>query len=73
MRDEREPSVGRLLPFRSRSLNEPWVTKLQLARHLQVSEKTVERWIADGMPCLRGKRLVRFQISRCEAWLDGKR
>ena len=64
---------GKLVPFRPRPGNEPWVTKLQLARHLQVSEKTVERWAAEGMPCLRRKRLLRFRISECEGWLEESR
>lgn len=50
---------------------EPWATKRQLAEHFQVCEKTVERWMAAGMPCLRTRRTVRFQVGACEDWLGG--
>ena len=64
------PDVGRLIAFPA-SGREPWQTKRQLAAHLQVSEKTVERWMAAGMPCLRGGRgrTIRFQVRECESWL----
>lgn len=53
--------------------HEPWVTKAQLAEHLKVHEKTVERLVASGMPCLRpGRRAIRFCISECEAWLGAR-
>jgi phage terminase Nu1 subunit (DNA packaging protein) len=65
----RHEGIGDVIPFRPRGRTEPWVTKAQLAQHVQVSAKTVERWVADGMPCLRSRRTVRFQISACEAWL----
>jgi excisionase family DNA binding protein len=63
--DSSPSSVARVIPFP----REGWVTKRQLAEHLQVSEKTVERWMAAGMPCLRQGRSVRFRVSDCEAWL----
>lgn len=66
-------SGGRVVRFRPRAGNEAWVTKQQLADHLQVSVKTIERWIAEGMPCLRRKRFLRFRLSACEAWLEDKR
>ena len=61
---------GRPIPFPA-SGREPWQTKRQLAGHFQVSEKTVERWMAAGMPCLRGGRgrTIRFQVRECETWL----
>jgi phage terminase Nu1 subunit (DNA packaging protein) len=59
---------GRVIPFPG-AAREPWVAKAQLAQHFDVSLKTVERWTADGMPCLRtGGRTVRYRISDCEAW-----
>ena len=64
------PTWGNVVPFRPRG--EPWVTKAQLADYLQVSVKTVERWVAQGMPCLRHQRTLRFQVSVCEAWLGAR-
>ena len=64
---------GRVLRFPGRPGSERLVTKAELAAHLQVHEKTIERRMASGMPCLRvGKRAVRFRISECEAWLEAQ-
>lgn len=63
-RDER-----RLIPFPHRSGREPWWPKKRLAEYLDVSERTIERWTAEGMPCLRSRRTVRYRPSDVEAWL----
>jgi phage terminase Nu1 subunit (DNA packaging protein) len=67
---ESRPSDGaRLIAFPLTG-REPWATKRQVAEHFQVSDKTVERWVAGGMPCIRGRgRTLRFQIRACEDWL----
>jgi len=59
----REP--GRVIPFPREGL----VKKTTLADHFQVSLRTVERWVADGMPCHRFGGSVRYRISECESWL----
>ena len=66
----RPPEGGQLIAFPA-SGREPWLTKRQLAAHFQVSEKTVERWMAADMPCLRGGRgrTIRFRVNECESWL----
>ncbi len=68
---ESQPPDGQVLRFPSRA--ERWVTKRELAEHLGVSEKTIERWARAGMPRLApaGKHTVRFRISACEQWLEG--
>ena len=60
-----------VIGFPGRRGLEPWWTKAQVARHLRVSERTVERWARDGMPCLRAGRgrTVRYRASEVEAWL----
>jgi len=64
---------GQILRFPRLAEREPWITKAQLAAHLQVHEKSIERRVASGMPCLHvGKRAVRFRISECEAWLEAQ-
>lgn len=62
---------GQVLPFPT--ARERLVTKRELADHFQVSEKTIDRWTAAGMPRLSppGGRTVRFRLSECEAWWDG--
>lgn len=54
---------------------ERFVTKLQLARHLAVSTRTIERWQHEGLPCRRlwsrredGRRPIRYRITEVEAW-----
>ena len=47
------------------------LNKSQLARALNVSEPTVDRWIGDGMPVLStgtNGRSYEFQLSECYAW-----
>lgn len=47
------------------------LNKSQLARALNVSEPTIDRWIADGMPVLSAGtngRSYEFQLSECYAW-----
>lgn len=47
------------------------LNKNQLARALNASEPTIDRWIADGMPVLQegsNGRSYQFQLSHCFAW-----
>lgn len=48
------------------------LNRAQLARALNKSEPTIDRYIADGMPCLTegtNGRAWEFQLSACWAWL----
>jgi hypothetical protein len=68
--DTRAAQRARVLRLPLAADHEPWVTKAQLAAHLQVHEKTIERLVAKGMPCLRlSRRAIRFRVSACEAWM----
>lgn len=58
-----------VIAFPQRSNNEPWWPKKRLAQYLDVSERTIERWTAEGMPCLRSRRTIRYRPSDVEAWL----
>jgi excisionase family DNA binding protein len=62
-------ATARLIGFPQRPGREPWWPKKKLAEYLDVSERTIERWTADGMPCLRSRRTVRYRPSDVEAWL----
>ena len=54
---------------RVRSVEEPWVSKQVCAAHFGVDRRTVDRWVARGMPFdVQGGRR-RFKVSRCEMWL----
>jgi excisionase family DNA binding protein len=68
-----DPSSHRLIAFPQRSGREPWWPKKKLAEYLDVSERTIERWTAEGMPCLRSRRTVRYRPTDVEAWLAGVR
>jgi excisionase family DNA binding protein len=49
---------------------EPWVTLQDVARHLQIAEDTVHRWIAKrGMPATKAGRIWRFKLSEVDSWL----
>lgn len=49
---------------------EPWVTLQEAAKHLQVSEETIHRWMArKGLPGTRAGRVWRFKLSEVDAWL----
>jgi phage terminase Nu1 subunit (DNA packaging protein) len=53
---------------RGGGLWEPWVSEAVIARHYDVSARTVRRWRAQGMPSrmLGGSR--RFRLSQVESW-----
>lgn len=48
---------------------EPWVTKQQLADHLQVTRRWIESQQQLGLPFLRMGGMNRYIVSEVEAWL----
>ncbi len=48
---------------------EAWVTKRQLAAHLQVSPRWIELQYPHGLPHVRRDAIVRYRISEVERWL----
>jgi excisionase family DNA binding protein len=49
---------------------EPWVSLQDVAKHLQVAEDTVHRWIArKGLPAIKAGRVWRFKLTEVDAWL----
>lgn len=53
-------------------VNEPWVTKRQLASHLQVTERWIELQHPHGLPHLRRGGIVRYRVSEVDSWLLSK-
>jgi hypothetical protein len=51
------------------AMPEPWVTKRQLARHLEVTPRWIEMQQPYGPPRLRKGRNNRYRISELDAWL----
>lgn len=49
-----------------------WVSARVVAGWFGVSVRTVERWRAEGCPCLRVGRGVRFRLVEVEGWLRGR-
>jgi hypothetical protein len=50
---------------------EPWRDEKFIARHFNVSTRTVRRWRAEGMPSkLLGRSIRRYRLSECERWHD---
>jgi phage terminase Nu1 subunit (DNA packaging protein) len=66
---DRKARPDNVVAFRQRPGQEGWVTARRLADHFQVSVRTVQRWVAIGMPHMRIGGTVRFQISAAELWL----
>ena len=49
---------------------EPWVTLQEVAKHLQIAEDTVRRWVdKKGLPATRAGRVWRFKLSEVDEWL----
>jgi phage terminase Nu1 subunit (DNA packaging protein) len=50
------------------------MTRQQLSEHLQVSERTIQRWVRRGMPVeILGQRLHRYRIADIQRWFDQRR
>ena len=72
--------VAQVIDFqqaRSRRLaraSEPWIGKAEVAAHLGVSPRTVNRYMRAGMPYRRRfeHSFPRFQISAVEDWMEGR-
>ena len=55
-------------------LPETLLTLRDVARYLQVSEKTVRRWVAQGrLPCLRLGRALRFEPGDVFRWVSARK
>jgi hypothetical protein len=48
---------------------EPWLSKRQLAAHLNYSTRWVELRVKEGMPHERWGGHLRFRVSEVEPWL----
>ena len=53
----------------------PMQTKADVAAHLRVSERTIERWMALGLPFAKPYESgsVRFRASEVDAWFASER
>lgn len=50
-----------------------YLTRAELADHLGVSTKTIDRMLREGLPCHRfGRRLVRLRLAEAEDWLESR-
>ena len=50
--------------------SEPWVTAIDVARHLGVAKDTVYRWRErKGLPAHKIGRLWKFQLSEVDEWV----
>jgi phage terminase Nu1 subunit (DNA packaging protein) len=61
---------SRVVRFEMRGRGEVLVSRKRLATHFDVSERTIQRWQADGMPHLGRGHTVRYRVSVCEMWLE---
>jgi excisionase family DNA binding protein len=48
---------------------EPWVSLVDVAKHLDVHVETVRRWVlSEAMPAAKIGKAWRFKISEVDAW-----
>lgn len=48
-----------------------WMTRDQVAAHLQVSTRTVARWGEAGLPSHKRCNVVRYDRAEVDAWMNG--
>jgi phage terminase Nu1 subunit (DNA packaging protein) len=59
---------------RQATVDEDWVSKAHIAAHFKVCTRTIENWMAKGLPY--AKRFpnshAKFKVSLCDAWYEGR-
>lgn len=51
-----------------------YLTRAELAGHLHVSARTIQRWEREGLPVeVWGARLHRYRLDRAEDWLSRRK
>lgn len=45
------------------------LTRKELAKLLQVSQRTIDRYVEKGMPCIKKIKAVRFELDEVMKWL----
>jgi excisionase family DNA binding protein len=51
-------------------MDEKLLDKKELAEWLGISIPTIDRWRKDGLPFIQTGKLVRFQKTKVQSWLD---
>lgn len=50
------------------------LTKIELAEHLKVSKRTIERAMDNGMPYYKlNDHTVRFELEEVKSWMKGEK
>jgi excisionase family DNA binding protein len=62
-----------VVPLNAPQTQESWLTKLQLAKRLNVSVRWIDLQRNEGMPCHKWGGIVRFRLSEVERWLEERR
>jgi len=44
----------------------------QLAELLQVSDRTIRRWLSEGLPHYRVGNVLRFDLAAVKEWMENK-
>lgn len=47
------------------------LTKKELAKELKVSERTIDRWRKQGLPCYAREKFIRFEMEKVLEWIRG--
>jgi excisionase family DNA binding protein len=69
--------MGELLDLsaeRAKRLPEPWKSKREIAEHLGVSIRTVQRWMNEGLPFSKvfERGPAKFRRTEVDQWLKGR-
>lgn len=59
-----------VVPLKAPPVQEPWLTKQQLAERLHVSVRWIDLRRTEGLPCSKWAGVVRFRLSEVERWLE---
>ncbi len=49
------------------------LTRKELAERMKVSERTIDRYVKLGMPCIKVVGAVRFDLQKVTEWLEQQR
>lgn len=46
------------------------LNRKELADLLKVNERTIDKWVKNGMPCIKLERFIRFDYEKVLKWLE---
>lgn len=53
-----------------RNINSPYLNKKQTCDYLGISNNTLDKWIAKGLPIIRVGKVTRFDTQQIRQWMN---